>query len=118
MLNPISIDVLMVSTRNVPMLLLNSELSCSKCLPILLHCSEALVFSAYDVSMLNRLHVLFRAFAKIFKTYDRAIIETVRNVYHVSDVSIILKGRHDNFCRKYYAKPFAFSYCIESIAHM
>ena len=71
------------------------ELLRCKCLPILLYASEALTFSAYDTAMFNRL--LFRAFAKIFKTYDRDIIDIIRTIFNMSDAAIVLNQRRNKF---------------------
>lgn len=84
-----------------------------KCLPVLLYASEAISPSNVDLSMMNRL--IYRAFAKIFHTFDCNIIDEVRNIFNVADIRDLVKQRQVRFVNRYFGKDLDFVQCMYNV---
>jgi len=90
------------------------ELLRSKCIPILYYACGAFPMSKSDNRSLDR--ILYRALAKIFKTYDSDIISAVKLNFGIKDSANYAIARHKKFHDKFSIKNFSFKQVILSIA--
>lgn len=96
----------------------NSEITASnllvlKCLPVFLYASEAIFPVKVDLLMMNRL--IYRAFAKIFHTFDRSIINDVCTIFNVADIHVLVKQRQMRFVNRYFCKHLEFVQCMFNV---